>query len=160
MAAAVSAGLGHEELGPPACGDGDMAGDAAPQDELVEAQGLGWLHCGAATPMPCDGTAARPAPGGGHGYTTTTCTKVAHVTSNVAYVTMEGFPGFPSGPAATAAARDPASGELRWQSGPTLYDVVDATALNAKLQLVELAGVRDVSVWSLGGEPWFTGDPG
>ena len=39
------------------------------------------------------------------------------------------------------------------------YDYVDATALNAKLQTVENMGVTDVSVWSLGGEPWFTGNP-
>lgn len=95
-----------------------------------------------------------------YGYTTTTCTRVAHVTSNVAYVTMEGAPGFPAGPSATAADRDPASGELRWSAGGTHYDVVDAAALNDKLQVVESAGVGDVSVWSLGGEPWFSGDPG
>ena len=35
-----------------------------------------------------------------YGYTTTTCKKVAHVTSNVAYVTMQHLPGFPSTPTA------------------------------------------------------------
>ena len=34
-----------------------------------------------------------------YGYTTTSCRRVAHVTSNVAYVTMEGEPGFPLTPA-------------------------------------------------------------
>ena len=38
-----------------------------------------------------------------------------------------------------------------------LYDYVDTTALDAKLQVVEAMGVQDVSVWSLGGEPWFGG---
>ena len=95
-----------------------------------------------------------------YGYTTTTCTRPAHITTNVAYVTMRGAPGFPTGAASVAAARDPASGELRWSVGATHYDVVDATALNDKLQVVEAAGVGDVSVWSLGGEPWFSGDPG
>jgi hypothetical protein len=95
-----------------------------------------------------------------YGYRTSTCKSVRHVTSNVAYVTMEDEPGFPTTPAAVAALRDPDSGEIRWQSGGVQYDYVDATALNAKLQTVEALGVTDVSVWSLGGEPWFTGDPG
>jgi spore germination protein YaaH len=95
-----------------------------------------------------------------YGYTTTTCRKVAHVTSNVAYTTMENEPGFPSTPAAVTAQRDPSSGEVRWSSGSTFYDYVDATALDAKLAVVESMGVTDVSVWSLGGEPWFTGNPG
>ena len=95
-----------------------------------------------------------------YGYTTTSCTRVAHVTTNVPYVTMEGAPGFPTTPAAVEGLRDPNSGEIRWTSGGTFYDYVDAASLNAKLQVVEGAGVTDVSVWSLGGEPWFTGDPG
>ena len=95
-----------------------------------------------------------------YGYTTTTCARVRHVTSNVAYVTMEGEPGFPTTPAAVAGLRDPDSGEIRWESGGVFHDYVDATALDAKLQVVEDMGVSDVSVWSLGGEPWFDGNPG
>ena len=95
-----------------------------------------------------------------YGYTATTCSRVAGIRSNVAYVTMAQQPGFPATAAARAAVRDPGSGELRWSSGGTFYDVVDASALDAKLQLVESLGVGDVSVWSLGGEPWFSGDPG
>ncbi len=95
-----------------------------------------------------------------YGYTTTTCKKVAHVTSNVAYLTMEAQPGFPTTPAAVASLRDPSSEEIRWLSGGVFHDYVDATALNAKLAAVENMGVTDVSVWSLGGEPWFTGNPG
>jgi spore germination protein YaaH len=95
-----------------------------------------------------------------YGYTTTTCRRVAHVTSNVAYTTMELAPGFPSSAGAVAALRDASSGEIRWSSGNTFYDFVDATAMNAKLAVVEAMGVTDVSVWSLGGEPWFTGNPG
>jgi len=95
-----------------------------------------------------------------YGYTTTTCARIRHVTSNVAYVTMEDEPGFPTTPAAVASLRDPSSGEIRWESDGVFYDYVDATALNAKLQTVENMGVTDVSVWSLGGEPWFTGNPG
>jgi hypothetical protein len=94
-----------------------------------------------------------------YGYTTTTCKKVAHVTSNVAYVTMKNLPGFPNTPAAVQNLRDPGSGEIRWSSGGVFHDLVDFSALNAKLAVVEAMGVIDVSVWSLGGEPWFGGNP-
>jgi spore germination protein YaaH len=94
-----------------------------------------------------------------YGYTTTTCRKVAHVTSNVAYVIMEHEPGFPTSPPEISALRDASSGEIRWRSGNVFYDFVDATALNAKLAVVETMGVTDVSVWSLGGEPWLNGNP-
>ena len=94
-----------------------------------------------------------------YGYTTTTCKKVSHVTSNVAYVTMRHLPGFPSTPAAVQNLRDPGSGEIRWTAGGVFHDVVDSTALNAKLAVVEAMGVADVSIWSLGGQPWFDGNP-
>ena len=94
-----------------------------------------------------------------YGYTTTTCKKVTHVTSNVAYVTMENWPGFPRTPAAVTSLRDPGSGEIRWSSEGIFHDFVDSSALNAKLAVVEAMGVTDVSVWSLGGEPWFGGNP-
>lgn len=94
-----------------------------------------------------------------YGYTTTLCKKVAHVTSNVAYVTMRNEAGFPSTSAGVESLRDPSSGEIRWDAGGVFHDYVDATALNDKLQTVEGMGVSDVSVWSLGGEPWFTGNP-
>ena len=95
-----------------------------------------------------------------YGYTTTNCRRVAQVTSNVAYVTMEHAPGFSTDPLVVASRRDPTSGEIRWTVGGTSFDYVDATALDAKLQAVEDLGVTDVSVWSLGGEPWFNGNPG
>jgi hypothetical protein len=94
-----------------------------------------------------------------YGYTTTNCKRVAHVTSNVAYVTLQGEPGFPTTPAAVEALRDPNSGEIRWSSNGVFHDFVDSTALNDKLQVVENLGISDVSVWSLGGEPWFNGNP-
>ena len=94
-----------------------------------------------------------------YGYTTTNCKRVARVTSNVAYVTMKNLPGFPSTPAAVQSLRDPGSGEIRWSAGGVFHDFVDSSALNAKLAVVEAMGVTDVSVWSLGGEPWFGGNP-
>jgi spore germination protein YaaH len=95
-----------------------------------------------------------------YGYYTSDCKRVSHITDNVAYVTMENEPGFPTTPAAVNALRDPNSGEIRWTSGTTFYDYVDSTALNDKAQVVESMGVADISVWSLGGQPWFTGNPG
>jgi spore germination protein YaaH len=94
-----------------------------------------------------------------YGYTTTSCTKVKHISSNVPFVTMEDESGFPTTPQAIESLRDPSSGEIRWQSNGVFHDYVDATALNAKLQVVENMGVSDISVWSLGGEPWFSGNP-
>jgi spore germination protein YaaH len=94
-----------------------------------------------------------------YGYTTTTCKRVAHVTSNVAYVTMKNLPGFPNTPTAVQVHRDPTSGEIRWTSNGVFHDFVDSSDLNAKLAVVEAMGVTDVSVWSLGGEPWFGGNP-
>ncbi len=94
-----------------------------------------------------------------YGYFTTICSQIAHLTDNVAYVNMEMKPGFPTTTSAANAVRDPASGELRWVSGGTHYDVVDASALNDKLAVVEYMGISDVSVWSLGGQPWFNGNP-
>jgi spore germination protein YaaH len=94
-----------------------------------------------------------------YGYSTTTCKRIADITDNVAYVTMKGKPGFPSTSAAVSAHRDPSSGEIRWRSGATLYDFTDATAMNAKLLVLENMGMTDVSVWSLGGQPWFNGNP-
>ena len=95
-----------------------------------------------------------------YGYHTASCSRVRHVVANVALVTMTGEPGYPTTPAAVEALRDPGSGEVRWSSAGTFYDFVDSTSLDAKLQLVESLGVQDVSVWSLGGEPWFSGYPG
>jgi hypothetical protein len=74
-------------------------------------------------------------------------------------VDMEKEPGFPRTASAVNALRDPNSGEIRWRSGKTLYDYVDSTALNDKLRVIEEMGVTDVSVWSLGGQPWFNRNP-
>lgn len=94
-----------------------------------------------------------------YGYRASSCSSVGAVRDNVPYVTMQQAPGFPATPQAVAAHRDPGSGEIRWRAGHVLYDVVDAEALRAKLHLVERLGVSSVSVWSLGGNPWFGGNP-
>jgi hypothetical protein len=93
-----------------------------------------------------------------YGYRASSCTSPSAIRDNIPYVTMEQQPGFPAAGQAPAH-RDPASAELRWKVGRVQYDVVDATALRAKLRLVESLGVTSVSIWALGGNAWITGNP-
>ena len=95
-----------------------------------------------------------------YGYIARSCSSISAVRDNVPYVSMQVQPGFPSSPPDVATHRDPASGEIRWRDGQTQYDYVDAIAMRSKLRLVQGLGVTEVSVWALGGNPWFTGDPG
>ncbi len=90
-----------------------------------------------------------------YSYYATSCTGISGMIGNLAYTTMRTKNGFPTTDTAVAAARDPASGELRWVSGGVHYDVIDYVAMKTKLQTVQNLGVRSVSVWSLGGNPWF-----
>lgn len=94
-----------------------------------------------------------------YGYRARSCTSTNTVRDNIPYVTMQATPGFPSADTDVAAHRDHASGELRWKVDQTQYDCVDATALRSKLRLLQSLGVGTVSVWALGGNPWFTGNP-
>lgn len=94
-----------------------------------------------------------------YGYRAKSCTSASAVRDNIPYVTMRQEPGFPTTAAEVASHRDPSSGEIRWKSGQTQYDFVDATDLRSKLRLLQNLGVGEVAVWSLGGNPWFTGNP-
>lgn len=94
-----------------------------------------------------------------YGYRASDCSSTTAVRDNIPYLTMEQQPGFPAAADQVAAHRDRSSGEIRWKVGQVQYDYVDATALRAKLRLVERLGVTGVSVWSLGGNPWFTANP-
>jgi spore germination protein YaaH len=91
-----------------------------------------------------------------YGYSAPAACDTDEITGNIPNVTMQTMPGYSSKPATVAARRDPGSGEIRWVSGGTLYDYVDSTAMDAKLSLLERLGVTKVSVWSLGGNPWFS----
>ncbi len=95
-----------------------------------------------------------------YGYIARSCASTTAVRDNVPYVTMQEQPGFPSSPPDVATHRDPGSGEIRWRVGQTQYDYVDAIAMRSKLRLIQGLGITEVSVWALGGNPWFTGDPG
>ncbi len=53
------------------------------------------------------------------------------------------------------AVRNPNSYELQWSSGNRAYNVVDSEGLNLKRDLVSSLGIDTVSIWHLGGNPWF-----
>lgn len=52
--------------------------------------------------------------------------------------------------------RDPLSGELIWNDGTNIYVMVDTTAMDQKRRVVEQLGVKNVIVWHLGGNDWFS----
>ena len=78
------------------------------------------------------------------------------VTGSVPFSVMRTQPGWSGDPAAVERRRDPESGEIRWTSDGMLYDYVDSIALNRKLDTITALGVIKVSVWALGGNPWFS----
>jgi spore germination protein YaaH len=90
-----------------------------------------------------------------YGYTAPAACDTSQITGNIANVTMQTMPGYSTDPATIAARRDAGSGEIRWTSGGTLYDYVDSTAMDRKLAVLKGLGVAKVSVWCLGGNPWF-----
>jgi glycosyl hydrolase family 18 (putative chitinase) len=79
------------------------------------------------------------------------------ITSNVSFAQMRREPGFSSAASVIARRRDAGSDEIRWRAHGKFFDYVDQHALDAKLAVVRSLGVRDVSVWVLGGgNPWFS----
>ncbi|MBD0741267.1 glycosyl hydrolase family 18 protein [Streptomyces sp. CBMA152] len=81
------------------------------------------------------------------------------VKDSVPLTTIRRAPGYSDDPATTAARRDAASGEVRWTAGGTLYDYTDQQGMDAKLAVLQQLGVTHVSVWALGGNPWFSANP-
>jgi spore germination protein YaaH len=58
-------------------------------------------------------------------------------------------------PGYATAERDPRSAELTWQNGNTVYFYQDSISMNAKAAAAAEVGITTVSVWHLGGNPWF-----
>lgn len=58
-------------------------------------------------------------------------------------------------PGFSLAKRDPKSKELKWQHGGYMYFYNDSTSLTEKKKLLEKLGLNSISVWHLGGNPWF-----
>ncbi|GHF31524.1 glycosyl hydrolase family 18 protein [Streptomyces morookaense] len=65
-------------------------------------------------------------------------------------------PGWSDDAEVVRRRRDPGSGEIRWSERGVLYDAMDGAAMDARLTLLGRLGVRHVSVWALGGNPWFS----
>jgi spore germination protein YaaH len=67
------------------------------------------------------------------------------------YAQSQKYPGFAS------ATRDSSSGEMMWTDAGVSYDYADTQTLVAKRATIERLGIHYISVWSLGGNPWFPG---
>jgi spore germination protein YaaH len=61
------------------------------------------------------------------------------------------YPGY------NTATRDGASAEMLFATGGVSYDYADSQTLNTKRSLIESLGIKNVSVWHLGGNQWFSG---
>jgi len=76
-------------------------------------------------------------------------TKGTYKMAILTYEQMQKKTGF------TSATRDPLSGEMTWQSGTIVYRYQDSISMQQKRSLIESLGISSVSVWHLGGNPWF-----
>lgn len=65
------------------------------------------------------------------------------------YEQLRNKPGF------ATAERHTDSGERTWISGNTVYFYQDAESIRQKIAVVMDAGIDSVSLWHLGGNPWF-----
>ena len=61
------------------------------------------------------------------------------------------YPGY------NTAKRDDSSAEMMFTSAGVFYDYADSQTLNTKRSLIEDLGVKNISVWHLGGNQWFSG---
>jgi spore germination protein YaaH len=61
------------------------------------------------------------------------------------------YPGY------ATAKRNAASAEMTFTSGGVFYDYADSQTLNIKRSLIEDLGIKNISVWHLGGNQWFSG---
>lgn len=66
------------------------------------------------------------------------------------YAQSSTYPGFPT------AKQDPKSFENFWVNGSTTYDYQSTQSLDQKRALIESAGIKNISVWHLGGNNWFS----
>ena len=57
----------------------------------------------------------------------------------------------------TTAKRDNSSAEMMFTNAGVFYDYADSQTLNTKRSLIENLGIKNISVWHLGGNQWFSG---
>ena len=62
---------------------------------------------------------------------------------------LESEPGFEH------ATRDSSSGEMTWERNGTIYFYQDSQSMALKRAVIESLGIYSISVWHLGGNPWF-----
>ena len=53
------------------------------------------------------------------------------------------------------ATRDSSSGEMTWERNGISYFYQDSRSMALKREVIESLGIRSISVWHLGGNPWF-----
>lgn len=70
--------------------------------------------------------------------------------SLLTYEQIQKEPGF------STAVRDKDSFEMTWRMGDNVYFFQDAVSMSEKLRTIQAAGISSVSVWHVGGNPWFT----
>ncbi|MEU4929495.1 glycosyl hydrolase family 18 protein [Streptomyces yokosukanensis] len=78
------------------------------------------------------------------------------VQDTVPLSTISKQPGYSTDPAVVRSRREPGSHEVRWTRGGRIYDYTDRAGMDAKLSFFKGLGVTHVSVWALGGNPWFS----
>ncbi|GCE05849.1 glycosyl hydrolase family 18 protein [Dictyobacter aurantiacus] len=61
------------------------------------------------------------------------------------------YPGY------ATAKRDNSSAEMMFTNAGVFYDYADTQTLNTRRSLIESLGIRNISVWHLGGNQWFSG---
>lgn len=66
------------------------------------------------------------------------------------YTQSTGYTGF------NTATRN-ADYEMVWANAGTSYDYQDTSGLNSKRTVIENKGIKNISVWHIGGNQWFTG---
>lgn len=67
----------------------------------------------------------------------------------ITYEEAKSLPGFET------ATRDEKSGEMTWRNGVNFYVYQDAESLGKKVDAVLKHGIRNISIWHLGGNNWF-----
>ncbi len=61
-------------------------------------------------------------------------------------------------PGFSTAERDPVSFEMTWRNGNNVYFYQDKQSIDKKIATAKSFGISSVSIWHLGGNPWFSQD--
>ena len=53
------------------------------------------------------------------------------------------------------SVRDPASLEMTWTNGDNVYFYQDSQSMALKVKVIQNMGISSISIWHLGGNPWY-----